>query len=296
MLKKLGMIFLVASISALLSSCHIKQEDVETIKSTTPNLRVYQPNDFIVYNVITRTNNFTTTNRGTLRVQWDATADLLDPIDNSIQYTVLKETTTLAYEADSTETDVTIIRYISQDSDGNITLYAIGDGNSLYWLYDPENIVPPSLPVILPVIFDSPIVVGSATTPVKFSVMEGCGNPIVGLCGPEIYTFNESEFTIVGDSTSITTDLGKFSNPFQIRFGGTSNPKNSPTISIVGDIRDACGTSLDNTEHSGIMFVMPEIGIIQMTNLCQNFTGQQNLVNYTITINNTNIPLPAPTS
>ncbi|MCF6337979.1 MAG: hypothetical protein L3J84_08515 [Gammaproteobacteria bacterium] len=296
MLKKLGIIFLVTSISVLLSSCHIKQKDVETIKRTTDNLRIYQPGNFIVYDVITRTNSFTTTSRGTLRVQWDATADLLDPIDTGTQYTVLKETTTLIYEPDSTATDVTIIRYISQDSDGNITLYAIGDGDDLYWLYKPEDTTPPfSSPVTPLVIFDSPIAVGSATTPVKFSAMEGCGVPTVGLCGSEIYTFDENEFTIVGDSTSITTGLGEFSNPFQIRFNGINIPKNSPAISIVGDIRDACGTSLDSTEHNGIMFVMPEIGIVQMTNQCQNLTGQQGLVNYTITINNTNIPLPTPT-
>jgi len=294
MLKKLGMIFLVASISALLSSCHIKQEDVETIKRTTANLRVYQPNDFIVYNVTTLTDS-APPSRGTLRIEWDATADLLDPIDNT-QYQVLKETTTLTYEENSIEADVIVIRYISQDTDGNITLYAIDDGTvPLYWLHDLGDAGNLSAPISTPVIFDSPIAIGSPpntslNSPVRFTVMEGC---ISGSCKSEIYTFNDG-FDIVGDTTEVTTNLGKFSDPFEINFSGGSTADGASTISILGDIRDACGTSTDNILHSGTMFVVPEIGIVQMTNLCQNPTGSQ--VQYIITINNTNIPLPAPTS
>jgi len=294
MLKKLGMIFLVASISALLSSCHIKQKDVETIKRTTPNLRVYQPGDFIEYNVTALTNS-DTSNRGTLLIEWDATADLLDPIDNSTLYQVLKETTTLTYEENSIEAGAVVIRYINQDTDGSITLYAIDDGTvPLYWLHaaDTGNL---SANIVTPVIFDSPVAIGSPpntslSSPVRFTTMEGC---ISGSCKSEIYTFNDG-FDIVGDTTEVTTNLGKFSDPFEINFSGESTADGASTISILGDIRDACGTSTDNILHRGTMFVVPEIGIVQMTNLCQNLAGSQ--VQYIITINNTNIPLPAPTS
>jgi len=294
MLKKPGMILLVISISALLGSCHIKQEDEVTISRTTPNLRVYQPNDFIEYNV-TAIINSDAVNQGTLRVKWTATGDLTDPIDGATLYPVLKETTTLTYEPNSTEPDVTIIRYISQDSVGSITLYAIGDGNDLYWLYDPANTGDLTSDIIRPVIFDSPMdrTTPPPNSPLEFSVMENCGDT-PGLCGLELYEFNDS-FTIVGDTTQVTTNIGKFSNPFEIKFSGTTIPNNSPTVSFYGDIRDACGTSTDQISHNGSMFVIPEIGIIRMTNLCQNFTtGGGEQVNYIITLSSTNIPVPSP--
>jgi len=287
MLKKLGVIFLVTSISVLLSSCHIKQKDVETIKRTTENLRVYQPNDFIVYNVTALTNS-ATPSRGTLRIEWDTTADLLDPIDNTTQYRVLKETTTLTYEEDSIETGATIIRYISQDTDGNITLYAIDDGLLRYWLHDPDDTGNLSANISTPVIFNSPVTITS-NPPVHFTAMEGC---VSGSCKSEIYTFGDN-VEIVGDTTEVTTNLGKFSDPFQINFSGESTANGASTVSVVGDIRTACGTSMDNISYTGTMFVVPEIGIVQMTNLCQNPTDSQ--VQYIITIDNTNIPLPAPT-
>ncbi len=294
MLKKLGMIFLVTSISALLSSCHIKQKDVETIKRTTEKLRIYQPDDFIVYNVTALTDS-DTPSRGTLRIEWDATADLLDPIDNNTQYQVLKETTTLTYEENSIEADVIVIRYISQDTDGNITLYAIDDGTvPRYWLHDLDDAGNLSANISTPVIFDSPIAIGSPPntsfdSPVRFTVMEGCTS---GSCASEVYTFNDG-FDIVGDTTEVTTNLGKFSDPFEINFRGGSTADGASTVSVLGDIRNACGTSADTILHSGTIFVVPEIGIVQMSNLCQNLTGSQ--VQYIITINNTNIPLPAPT-
>ncbi len=287
MLKKLGVIFLVTSISMLLSSCHIKQKDVETIKRTTENLRVYQPKDFIIYNVTALTNS-ATPSRGTLRIEWDTTADLLDPIDSTTQYRVLKETTTLTYEEDSIETGATIIRYISQDTDGNITLYAIDDGLVRYWLHDPVDTGNLSANISTPVIFDSPMTI-SPNSSVHFTAMEGC---VSGSCKSEIYTFSDN-VEIVGDSTEVTTNLGKFSNPFQRDFFGESTANGASTVSVVGDIRTACGTSMDNISYTGTMFVVPEVGIVQMTNLCQNPTGGQ--VQYIITIDSTNIPLPAPT-
>ena len=290
MLKKPGMILLTMCIGTLLSGCLVDKKDVETISRTTESLRVYQPNDFIEYNV-TAIIDSDTTSRGTLHVEWKSTNELQDPIHSDIQYPVLKETSTLTYDVGSSEEGATVIRYISQDTGGNVTLYAIDDGTGLYWLYDPARIGNLSSDVILPVVFDSPMAVGTPppNSPLEFLVMEGCGT---GLCGEDIYKFNDS-FEVVGDSTSVTTNLGKFSNPFEITFSGGTIPHNSPTIGFWGDIRDACGTSSDTVLHNGTMFIMPEIGIVRMTNLCQNITaGGGHQVNYIITLNDTNIPLP----
>jgi len=289
------MILLAFGVGGLLSSCHIKQEDVETISRTTEYLRVYQPNDFIQYNVTAITNS-DTTSQGTLRVEWTQNDNLADPVDSSITYPVLKETTTLTYEAGSTEANVTIIRYISQDSSGTVTLYAIGGGTDLYWLHDPTDSGNLSANIVTPVIFDSRMKVGepppntSLSSPVNFTVMDGCAPGTT--CDSEIYTFTDG-FTIVGDTTAVTTNLGKFSNPFEIDFSGSSIADDAATVSVPGDIRNACGTSTDNITHRGTMFVMPSIGIVRMTNLCQNSGGDR--VDYIITISDTSISLPTPT-
>ncbi len=308
MLKKMGMILLALTITPLLSSCLVEEKDVETIARTTPNLRLYQAGDFIEYNVNIIIGSGAI-NQGTLHVKWEQTPDLIDPIDNNITHpelaetTLLKETTTL-YESDGIEIVAAVIRYISQDSDGNITLYAIDDGTGLYWLYEPANTGDLSSDVFLPVIFNSPVVIttvdnSTLNSPLKFAVMEGCGET-AGLCGIDIYEFSDG-FHVVGDTTSVTTNMGIFSNPFEITFTGGTIPSNSPAIAILGDIRDVCGTSSDQVSHSGNMFVVPEIGMVQMTNLCQNFStgggiGQIEEVRYIINLSDTNIPLPPSSS
>ena len=307
MLKKPGIILLALGISTLLSSCLVNQKDVETSARTTDKLRIYQAGDYIEYAItaVVNTGTSTTVSQGILRVQWDENADLPDPHDNNIKYSVLKETTELTYEEGSSETNATVVRYISQSTyegtnettdkstKGTITLYAIDGGTADYWLYDPDNVGTPSSNIILPIIFDSPMKIGMAppntslSSPIDFSVMEDCDS---GVCGTEIYNFNDS-FNIVGDTTSITTNLATFSNPFEITFSGGAQSKNAPNIEFLGDIRNACGTSAHTINHSGNMFVMPSIGIVQMNNFCQNILTGNN-VNYIMTLNNTNIPLP----
>jgi hypothetical protein len=293
MLKKWGMTVLVVGISLLLSSCHIKQKPVETISRTTNNLRIYQAGDFIEYSVSA------TAGQGSLRVGWEAANDLIDPIDNSIISPVLKETTTLTYDG-NTFPDATVIRYISQvqtgPDAGSIILHAVSDGSglpsnpTLFWPYNPANVSDLTSPVIAPVVFASPMSVGTppANSPLEFSIMEGCGT---GTCSAEIYRFRDS-LNVIGDSTEIPTSLGKFVDPFKISFVGTNTPANSPAVVLLGDIRHACGDSGDNLTHTGDMLVFPEIGIIQMTNLCQVIVGTGSNVEYSITISATNIPLP----
>lgn len=296
--KILLTMLLATGISISLSSCFmIDKEDpanVKTISRTTDSVRIYQPGDFIDYNVTaTDLNSFVVT-QGTLRIQWEQTPNLIDPID-SVSYPVLKETTTLTFD-DSV--DATVIRYISQKpagdvDEGSITLYAIDDGsstagNAAYWLYPNASTVPGS-PIITPTIFDSPMAIGvTPSSPVGYSAMEGCDN---GLCGTDIYTYSDNHSTN-GDSTSITTNLGNFADPFEVNFTGGTNPKSGVTLSVLGDIRHACGDSINFLTHSGNMFIVPEIGMIQMTNTCQESGGLGNRVLYSISIRNTNIPVP----
>jgi len=61
--------------------------------------------------------------------------------------------------------------------------------------------------------------------------------------------------------------------------------------SILGDIRDACGTSQETIKHGtpaggGTLFVFPEIGMIQLDGFCSVFDGSGKSVHYLITISN----------
>lgn len=293
MRNKLGMFMLAASISVLLSGCLVekkKPEDIVKISRSTETLRIYQPGDFIDYYVTAVTSSGTSEpvfQFGTMRIEWATTGQLTNPIDNLSISPDLKETTTLTYDG-SSQPDAIAVRYISQvntvpvaaPDQGSIILHAIDDQlDADYWPYI-NGTIPPSSPVITPVVFESPLVIGNSS-PQSFSIMECSSN----LCDNEIYQFNDDVVDTVGDSTEIGTNLGIFTNPFEISYSGGTIPVDTPALTFLGDIRDACGTSADRITHSGNMFVMPEIGIIKMTNQCQISGGDT--VIYTITIRNT---------
>ncbi len=302
MLKKSGRtliaVLLATGISISLSSCLVKKESpasVQAFVSTTNTLHIYADGEFIDYTITAIDSTSGNTTRGILRVKWEQAADLIDPIDTTTTYPVLKETTTLTNNGETIPA-ATVVRYISQVNtspasidQGSIILRAISDGTDFYWPYDPSKAAIPNSPVTAPVIFDSPVVFGSpAHSPVNFSAMEGCGN---GTCGTAIYTFNDDS-TVDGSSTEITTNYGRFSNPFKISYSGTNVPQGASAVSVLGDIRHACGDSSNNISHSGNMFVMPEVGIIQMTNTCRLNDGSGTTVFYTVTLSNTNISIP----
>lgn len=296
MVKKLGMVLLAVSASALLSGCLVdkkKPEDVVKIARTTDTLRIYQAGDFIDYNVTAfiNTQTSTTTQYGVLRVAWTNTGFLPDPHSGQDIIPDLKEITTLTYDG-STQPDATVTRYISQVTTapvdpnepgiGSIILHAIDDpvDDKDYWPY-PDGTTSQTTPVISPIIFGSPLSIGKSF-PASFSIME-CAT---GLCAQEIYNFTDTTFEVVGDTQEARTDLGDFSDPFELSFsGGTVPNTGAPTVSIIGDIRDACGTSNDYISHSGNMFVLPEIGMIKMDNTCSNSSGES--VIYTITLSGT---------
>jgi hypothetical protein len=291
--KILLAILLSTGIATLLSGCLVEKKDpdeVVTIDRGTNLWHVYEADDYIEYDLTAE--DATSLTQGLLRVQWEQVANIADPFDSNTTYPVLKETTTLTYEGNtSSEPDVTVIRYISQDTNGVIKLHAIGDGTgtpsdpTLYWPYaDPAD--PPTTPVIAPVLFDSPITFGDASNSNQaFSIME-CD---VGLCDTEIYRYRDDSISVVGDSNAVDTPLGKFGNPFQINYSGGTTTQNSQTVEFPGDIRDACGTSSDTILSSGRFYVFPEIGIIKMVNSCQIIGSGGDTIIYTATIRETSI-------
>lgn len=300
MLYRLAWIVLSLTVVTALSGCLVdkkKLSQVTKISRTTDSLRLYQPNDFIEYNVRATVidNGSVTTASGTMQVLWESNPDLTDPIHSATIGPVLKETTKLTFDTAS-ELDSTVIRYISQDGDGNITLHAIEGNGEFYWPTLEGNSTP-TASVASPVIFGSPLAVGFdplPVSPVKFFVMEGCGS---GTCPTQLYQFSDS-FTVLGDTTEITTNLGVFKDPFQLSFnGGTSTSNSGLALSFLGDIRDACGDINESVTHGtdaggGQLFVMPEIGIVQADYWCKVIVGSGKSAHYTMTLNNTNISTP----
>ncbi|MDX2464730.1 MAG: hypothetical protein QNK31_09510 [Porticoccus sp.] len=294
-LSKLRILIFAALISALLSGCLVDKKKVDKISRSTDTLRIYQAGDVIEYNInATTSNNVTgnTTQYGTMRIEWANTASITDPISGGEIFPDLKETTTITYDG-STQPDAIVVRYISQintapavGSDdpgiGSIILHAIHDQlGADYWPYI-DGTVPPNSPVITPVIFESPLMVGNIS-PQAFSIME-CGT---SQCNNEIYQFSDGVVNTVGDSKEIDTGLGVFTNPFEVSYSGGIIPVGAQALSFLGDIRDACGTSADRITHSGTMFVMPEIGIVQMTNQCTNLEPGGDIIFYNIEATNT---------
>ena len=282
-------IILLAFISiTALGGCLVKKQDPVLIARTTDNLRVYQPDDYINYFVTATTVPLIgtpSTLTGTLRVEWIQHADLIRPVTGT-PVPVIQEVTTLNLGGAASNEGT--VRYISQDANGEITLHALeAPGTDVhYWLSDLG--VGDLSTTASSVFFYSPIVPGIKPQ-TNFVVMDDCeGN---ANCASEVGRYIDDQ-NVVGDSVSVTSNLGIFVNPFQINFSGSSTPSPAP-LPITFDIRNVCDTNI--TQHgdagNGRMYVMPEIGMIRMENTCRSVISND-VVIYTITISNTNIPLP----
>jgi len=134
--------------------------------------------------------------------------------------------------------------------------------------------------------------------PVEFFVMAGCGDPSPPApCSDELYRFSDN-LSVVDDSTEVTTNLGIFKDPFELNYGGGIVTSSSAlAVDVIGDIRDICGSSSDTINHGdtagiGKLYIMPEIGIIQMQNTCTVTGINTKTVYYSVTLDNTNIPTP----
>ena len=283
LMKRVFRIALLAFISATtLSGCLVEKKDLVQIARTTNFLRLYQAGDIITYNVEELRLSDLTTRNGILTIEWRSHTSLLRPGPVTPLIPVLEQVITLSFDGGATETGT--VRYISQDATTReVTLHAIQapGANPYYWLSATDLINTPITTESFS-IFTSPMGVGIDPAPVNFNLMEDCDAS--SSCNYHFGRYSD-DMNIVGDSTSIITSLGEFTDPFQISFNGTTIPDNGfPVI----DVRNICGTN--TTTHAGTMYVMPEIGIIRMTNTCDDTGGER--VRHTIKIRSTNIPLP----
>jgi hypothetical protein len=296
----------LAAGALLLSGCLVDKDDFSEVRQnkiqrTTDRLHIYQAGDFIEYNVqATRIigSNPSEDLTGTLRVQWETTDTLRRPTTNDA-IVALKETTTLIYHnSGDASDDGNAVRYITQDANGQITAHAIdANGADHYWLRTLNESDPNKTESF--VVFHSPIVVSETEHKINFEVreVENCSLPP---CNQAIGQFSET-YTVVNDSREIPTNIGTFTNPFEIRFSGNTQPLNGNVPPII-DFRLLCSTRINNINLTafgfagiGKMWILPEIGMIQLENAC-NEPGSDpttgNRTDYILTLSNTNIPLP----
>lgn len=293
-------IILLAFISVTtLSGCLVEKKDLVEISSKTGNLHVYQPGEYIDYFVTATTTSVgggTTVQTGTLHISWQAHAGLDRPGAPVELIPVVKEVTKLFYDGGSSLPPGTV-RFISQEgaadtNPGQMTIHAINDSTGeTGWLHTDDITGFTDVPTESFIIFESPLSVGLDQLPVSFHVMENC-DITSGVCSTPsgqtsaVVGQYSDDMATVGNTTPITTSLGIVTNPFQISFSGTTIPSNGfPII----DVRNVCGTT--TTTHAGTMYVLPELGVIRMTNTCDDIAGGGRVF-YDIRIRSTNIPLP----
>jgi len=282
-----------------LTGCLVKKKDLKKIARTTDKLRIYKPGDYILYDVsITRVPNLSPPvyQSGTLRIEWKLHPDIAVPFTGGAKtIPVIQEVSTLDINGGTSNLGTT--KYISQDANGQVTLHAIeaiGTENH-YWLNTSGD---SSLTTInYFTTFNSPLSPGdqsfdsydsdavliTSNPTINYYVLEGCeGN---ASCSSAIGVFS-NDHDIVGDSHEITSKLGVFINPFQINFSGSATPSPAP-FPVTFDIVSLCGT--DHTTFDGTMYVMPEIGMVEMTNTCRDVGGSGDYVYYTYTIRSYNL-------
>lgn len=279
---KIGKFVLAIIISSALSGCLVEKKIPETIASTDTNLHIYTDKQYIDYTVRIDDGG-PSIQTGTLRVRWDSPQQqITNPLDTT-QYDVLKETTTLTIDGSSGNPDE-IIRYIEQDSDGSMYLRAYGTLDPLNhsWLSDQLEAPPGTLQRYE--IFRSPLPMTGPITLDNFYVIGECTGTN---CPTEIAHYYGRSFEVVDSNKTVTTNSATFTNAYKIRFDATVDPSD-PSAPLL-DIFDVCGIG-SFTTHTAYLYVVPEIGIIQMESSCTDLGGVGvEPVFYTFTYESTNI-------
>lgn len=266
MLKKLGMVLLAVSIGALLSSCLVKKKDpadiTTTFTSTTNILRPYQSGDIINYRVQVA-NPDGSQQSGTLQIKWEATGELPDPLSNDT-FPVLKETTTLTIDGN----DDGLVRYIEQDNtalsatEGSMFLRAFATPTpSVYDWLSPD--LPPTSNLQRFEIFRSPLTMAGQIPLDKFYVAGDCSGTS---CPTRLALAQSRTFQVTAINQTVDIPgTGIFQNAFKVQYNGTINREGTSSLY---DILDVCGSAGNITSHETELFVVPEIGVVKMTNTC----------------------------
>jgi hypothetical protein len=283
---KKNLFFTLTAMAVLLtlSGCLVEKKKLDTkvISRTTDNLRIYQPGDQIVYNFTTdRILGGGTQEKitGTLTVKWQQLpGELKNPFtDETYSDTALKQS--LIFQINGSATPGPgIVRYIEQDpATGAVSVIAVEDGGERYWFNTTGG---PSVSTVDPMLFfDSPLNYTGESL-IDFYEMPNCEGQ--ASCGDPIGRYSNT-LTLMGDSTAIITNLGKFKDPIQVNQDGSITPFDGFAAPLL-DLQQACNTTgRDYVTHSSTSYFFPEIGMIQMTNTCTvPLTNDSDITTYTL--------------
>lgn len=299
--RMIAAVALITLIAVALTGCLVtKKEPEPPYYRKSDNLHIYKQGDWIRYNVIATTLSGTSigdARSGTLEVRWGNYFPLISP--DGKDYDVIEKRYLLCLDGASCDpTETVVIQYIHQDdsatdttsdptTDGTERLVVMGNhpnGGEYYWLNTQggwlgfvDGVQGGQEPVTT---LMSPLVVGQQYT-VKYDLMDDCYQGPPG-CQTNVGT-STNTIDIVGDSTQVNTNLNNYANPLQVNFSGSITP--APGISplpLLFDIFDIC--SDEQSTHNGRMFIIPEIGVIQLTNTCTNIGAPGDIIRYDVTV------------
>ena len=312
--RMIAAIALMTLAAVALTGCLVEQKEPEPpYYRKSDNLRVYKQGDWIRYNVFATTiagDGSGDFNSGILEVRWEGYSLPNSPDGNAsnggASYDVIEKRYLLCLEGTYCKPDTVIIHYIHQDdptTDSNVTsdtagterLVAMGGHPDFspsqpqyYWLNttggrnsapaNPDNdVIGGQEPVIT---LKSPLFINDAYT-VEYYLMDDCYTGPGG-CQSDVGSFTNS-IRVVGDGTQINTNIGTYANPLEINFNGEVIPDVNVggTLPITFDIFDLC--TYKWSEHSGRMYIVPEIGAIQMRITCGDKTTGDAIL-YDITV------------
>ncbi len=300
-------IALVTLTSVALTGCLVEQKEPEPpYYRKSDNLRIYKQGDWIRYNVIATTLSGTSAGNaqaGTLEVRWGNYSPLTSPDGNAGNdgnpYDVIEKRYLFCLgDASCNPSETVVIQYVHQDnassnpaSAGTERLVAMGGHpttGQYYWLNNKggsNGFAPPSNPVLggqeTVITLKSPLFINDAYT-VKYNLMDNCYTGTPG-CLDNVGESTTS-IEIIGDSKRINTNIGNYANPFWVKF---TAGKVFPDVDVGGqlpltfDIFDLCSDGIST--HSGDMYIVPEIGVIQMQNTCTD-SSTASSTRYDITI------------
>ncbi len=309
--RMIAAVALITLTAVALTGCLVtKKEPEPPYYRKSDNLRVYKQGDWIRYNVIATTLGASTgdARSGTLEVRWGNYSPLTSPDSNASNngdpYDVIEKRYLFCLDgAFCNPTETVVIQYVHQDDPatdpttaGTERLVAMGGHpnapqEQYYWLNTTGGSTSPPAnldnsvtggqePVIT---LKSPLFINDAYT-VEYYLMDNCYTGIPG-CEDDVGRSTTS-VNIVGDSTQVNTNIGNYANPFQVNFNGDvfADADVGGQLPLTFDIFDLCSNKIST--HSGSMYIIPEIGVIQLRNTCRDDsgTGAGDIILYDITV------------
>jgi len=273
---------IIGAVTLILSGCLVSEDkDLKTLinRNNNDTLHTLQSGDFMEYSLSGQLTigNDTQFVEGTLTTTWE-NASIPSPLGNTTQISVLKEITTLTL---GNSTTYEALRYIKQQADGTLDVHAF-DGRNLneYYRVGPPGEALNDVDKISILYSD---IKNTGSDDINYKIAEECETG--PSCARKVHDVLE-HVEYQGD-VIVQTDVGRF-NTLRLDYNGSFNATTS--IATLFDIRGACEYS--KATFNGSYYVFPQVGIVQITQNCND--GSAGGHNFTAVLTNTNITIPKP--